>query len=156
VVEVGKYVRLLGHAHRSLDPKGRLMLPPEFRDQFLAESADGRLVLTLFQGQIIGITPGQWETFLAELDKISVPSTTLQDVRRVAYAGYVEVALDKQGRIQLPTHLRKSGRLDRDVVLAGVGRRFEIWDKDRFEALLEQSHEDVSAEMARADIKLPF
>ena len=41
-------------------------------------------------------------------------------------------------------------------MLVGVGRRFEIWDKDRFEALLEQSHEDVSEELARANIALPF
>jgi len=66
------------------------------------------------------------------------------------------VVLDKQGRIQLPTHLRKSGRLERDVVLVGGGKCLEIWDKDRFEALLEQTPEDVSAEMAQANIKLPF
>lgn len=150
-------MRLLGHAHRSLDPKGRLMLSPEFRDQLLAESPDGRVVLTLFQGQIIGITPAQWETFVEQLEtKLSAPSSTLQDMRRVAYAGYTEVALDKQGRIQLPTHLRKSGRIDRDIVLAGVGKRFEIWDKDRFEALLEQSHADVSEELAKASVTLPF
>ena len=150
-------MRLLGHAHRSLDPKGRLMLTPEFRDQFLAQSPDGRLVLTIYQGQIIGITPEQWEAFVAELEqKLTTPSSTLQDVRRIAFAGYSEVVLDKQGRIQLPTHLRKSGHLERDVVLVGVGRCFEIWDKDRFEAMLTQSHEDVSAELARADIKLPF
>ncbi|MBU1228641.1 MAG: division/cell wall cluster transcriptional repressor MraZ [Proteobacteria bacterium] len=150
-------MRLLGHAHRSLDPKGRLMLTPEFRDQLLAESPQGTVVLTLFQGQIIGITPAQWDAFVQELEtKLSAPSSMLQDMRRVAYAGYVEVALDKQGRIQLPTHLRKSGRIDRDIVLAGVGKRFEIWDKDRFEALLEQSHADVSGEMAKADISLPF
>ncbi|MDP2847458.1 MAG: division/cell wall cluster transcriptional repressor MraZ [Humidesulfovibrio sp.] len=150
-------MRLLGHAHRSLDSKGRLMLTPEFRDQFLAASPDGRLVLTIYQGQIIGITPAQWDIFAAELEtKLTSPSPMLQDVRRVAFAGYSEVVLDKQGRIQLPTHLRKSGRLGADVVLVGVGRCFEIWDKDRFEALLEQRNEDVSAEMAKADIKLPF
>jgi MraZ protein len=133
------------------------MLPPDFRDQLLAESSDGRVVLTLFQGQIIGITPSQWEIFIDQLEtKIAAPSAQLQDMRRVAYAGYVEVVLDKQGRIQLPTHLRKSGRIDRDVVLAGVGKRFEIWDKDRFEALLEQSHVDVSAELAGASVTLPF
>ncbi|SNR75279.1 MraZ protein [Humidesulfovibrio mexicanus] len=149
-------MRLLGHAHRSLDPKGRLMLTPEFRDQFLAESQDGRLVLTIYQGQIIGITPAQWDAFVAELEKPATPSPTLQNIRRVAFAGYVEVVLDKQGRIQLPTHLRKSGRLDRDVVLVGGGKCMEIWDKDRFEALLEQTPEDVSTEMAQANIKLPF
>lgn len=150
-------MRLLGHAHRSLDPKGRLMLSPEFRDQLLAESPDGRVVLTLFQGQIIGITPAQWEAFVEQLEtKLSAPSAPLQDMRRVAYAGYTEVVLDKQGRIQLPTHLRKSGRIDRDIVLAGVGKRFEIWDKDRFEALLEQSHADVSEELAKSSVTLPF
>jgi MraZ protein len=87
------------------------MLTPEFRDQFLAESQDGRLVLTIYQGQIIGITPAQWDAFEAELDKPATPSPTLQNNRRVPFAGYVEVVLDTQGRIQLPTHLRKSGRL---------------------------------------------
>jgi MraZ protein len=132
------------------------MLTPEFREQFLAESPDGRLVLTIFQGQVIGITPAQWESFVAELEKPATPSPTLLNIRRVAFAGYVEVALDKQGRIQLPTHLRKSGKLEGDVVLVGGGKCLEIWDKDRFEALLEQKPEDVSAEMAQANIKLPF
>ena len=133
------------------------MLTPEFRDQLLAESPGGTVVLTLFQGQIIGITPAQWETYYLEMEtKLKAPSNKAEAVRRAAMGGYVEVVLDKQGRIQIPTHLRKSGRLDRDIVLVGVGRRFEIWDKDRFEALLEQSHEDVSEELARANIALPF
>ncbi len=133
------------------------MLTPEFRDQLLAESSDGRVVLTIYQGQVIGITPGQWESFVADMEeKLSAPSAAMQTMRRVFLAGYSEVVLDRQGRIQLPAHLRKSGRLGADVVLVGVGRSFEIWDKDRFEALLEQSQEDVSAELARAGVKLPF
>lgn len=132
------------------------MLTPEFRDQFLAQSPDGRLVLTIYQGQVIGISPDQWEKFVAELEKPASPSPKLRDIRRVAFAGYVEVALDKQGRIQLPTHLRKSGKLERDVVLVGGGKCMEIWDKERFEALLEQQPADVSDEMTQANIKLPF
>lgn len=132
------------------------MLTPEFRDQLLAETPDGRLVLTIFQGQVVGITPAQWEILATQLEKAVNPSPRLQDIRRIAFAGYSEVALDKQGRIQLPTHLRKSGKLDRDVVLVGVGRNFEIWDKDRFEALLEQQPGDVSQEMSLANITLPF
>jgi MraZ protein len=133
------------------------MLTPEFRDQLLAESPGGAVVLTLFKGQIIGITPAQWEAYYQEMEKLKAPSNKLEAILRAAYAGYVEVALDKQGRIQLPTHLRKSGRIDRDIVLVGLGKRFEIWDKDRFEALLEQSgHEDASEELDRANVALPF
>lgn len=132
------------------------MLTPEFRDQLLAVTPEGRLVLTIYQGQVIGITPAQWDAFAAEMEKLANPSPNMQNIRRVAFAGYAEVVLDKQGRIQLPTHLRKSGKLERDVVLVGVGRSFEIWDKDRFEALLEQQPGDVSSEMSQANVTMPF
>ncbi len=77
-------MRLLGHAHRSLDPKGRLMLTPEFREQFLAESPDGRLVLTIYQGQVIGITPAQWDAFVAELEKPASPEDAVGMLRRLS------------------------------------------------------------------------
>lgn len=121
-------MKFRGHAHRSLDPKGRIILPPEFRDQIFAEVQDGRIVLTIFEGHVIGITPAQWDKLEAELQKKSKnPSRQLRDFMRILYSGYEEVQVDSQGRMQLPAHLRKSGKLNKEVVLLGVGDRFEIW-----------------------------
>ena len=40
---------------------------------------------------------------------------------------------DKQGRVLLPAHLREYAGLERDVVIAGVSNRAEIWDSARWE-----------------------
>lgn len=151
-------MKFQGHAHRSIDPKGRLMLPPDFRDTVLAETpdgAEGRIVLTLFEKHVVGMSPEQWSALEQELAKVKTPSRDLQLMKRILFSGYVEVTLDGQGRIQLPTHLRKSGRLDKDVVVFGVDRRFEIWAATEFEDMLGQDL-DVSQELADNGVQLPF
>lgn len=151
-------MKFQGHAHRSIDPKGRLMLPPDFRDAILAAAPDGGeacIVLTLFEKHVVGMSPGQWATLEQELAKVKSPSRDLQTMKRILFSGYVNVHVDGQGRIQLPTHLRRSGRLDKDVVVFGVDRRFEIWAASEFEEMLGQDL-DVSQELADNGVQLPF
>ena len=37
--------------------------------------------------------------------------------------------VDRQGRILIPSVLREFAKLEKDVVLVGVGSRIEIWNK---------------------------
>lgn len=148
-------MRFRGHAHRSLDEKGRLILPPDFKDKILAEVPDGKLVLTIWEKHVIGITPTQWDRLEEELEKIKAPSRQMQNIIRIFYSGYEEVNVAKNGRIAIPAHLRKSGKLERDVVVMGAGRRFEIWPAESFESLLEEDY-DVSDELADNSVSLPF
>ncbi len=149
-------MKFRGHSHRSLDPKGRLMLTPDFRDRLVSEAPDGRVVLTLYEGHVVGMTPAQWSDTEEELEKVRNPSKNLRNLMRILYSGYEEVALDKQGRIQIPAHLRKSGKLDKEVVLLGAGRRFEVWGVESYRSLLEQEYDDVSEELSEAEVSLPF
>jgi MraZ protein len=48
--------------------------------------------------------------------------------------------VDKQGRILVPPYLRDYAALDREVTVAGVGPKIELWDKDRFESSLTNTH----------------
>jgi len=119
--------------------------------------ADGKIVLTIFEGHVIGITPAQWNKLESELQKKSKnPSRQMRDFMRILYSGYEEVLVDPQGRMQLPAHLRKSGRLNKEVVLLGVGERFEIWGEESYQGLLEQDYSDVSDELSEAGVILPF
>ncbi|MEF2230904.1 MAG: division/cell wall cluster transcriptional repressor MraZ [Pseudodesulfovibrio sp.] len=148
-------MKFKGHAHRSLDDKGRLILPPEFRDLIRSGEEDAVIVLTIYQRHVIGITPAQWERLEEELEKVKVPSPQLQDSIRILYSGYTETPVNRQGRIAIPTHLRKSGKLEKDVVVLGAGKRFEIWPADSYERLLDQDY-DVSTELAENNVSLPF
>ena len=49
------------------------------------------------------------------------------------FAGAACCETDKQGRILLPQVLREYADLQKDVVLAGVLGRVEIWSRDRWQ-----------------------
>jgi MraZ protein len=54
-------------------------------------------------------------------------------------SGAIECPIDNQGRILVPQHLREYAGLDRDVTVAGVGPKIELWNSARFEANLIQT-----------------
>ncbi|CAG0982699.1 Transcriptional regulator MraZ [Myxococcaceae bacterium] len=57
----------------------------------------------------------------------------VQSMQRFIVSGATDCPIDGQGRILVPQHLREHARLERDVVIAGVGPRIELWDKPRFD-----------------------
>lgn len=145
-----------GHVDRNLDPKGRLMLPPEYREYFHSQDPDGCLVLTLHRSRIIGITPEQWQAWEAKLLEPRNASNALQNAVDIYISSYEKVKIDKQGRIQIPPRLRKSGRLDKEVVVMGAGRHFAVMDARVFDRMLERQQADVSQEMGDQGIVPPF
>ncbi len=154
-------MKFRGHSLRNLDPKGRLLLPQDFRDRILADSDQtdslGRVVLTILDDCVVGFTATQWALVEAEMDKIKNPSKKLRNFRRKFLSGAEEAQIDAQGRIKLPQHLREYGTLDHDVVVAGVGQYFEIWNKAEFDRMLDgQDLDDVSEELTAAGVDLPF
>ncbi len=146
-------MRFKSHAHRNLDDKGRLILPPEFRDIIRENVPEGFIVLTIYGNQVIGITPAQWAHIEDEIEKIKSPSPELQETKLLLYSCYTEVPVSKQGRIAIPAHLRKSGNLGKEVVVMGAGPRFEIRPSDSFANLLGKVR-DVSPELAENNVDL--
>jgi len=137
-----------GHSERNLDPKGRLMLPPEFREEVLKHSPEGKLMLTYFDNCVAGYPMPEWERIEESFQRINVLNTKLRDLQRFIISGAVEVVLDKQGRILVPPYLRGNAKLDKDCILAGVGTKFELWNKDIFEARRRVNEENFDTNMA--------
>jgi MraZ protein len=118
------------------------MLPPEFRETILNGAPEGKLMVTNFDGCIAGYPMVEWEQIELSFQQINMLNQQLRSFQRFFIAGAVEVCLDKQGRILIPPHLREYAKLDRDVILAGVGRKIEIWDRARFEAQRNQMEQE--------------
>jgi MraZ protein len=138
-----------GHSFRSLDPKGRLMLPPDFREEVLEHSPDGRLMLTNnFDDAISGYPMPAWEEIERSFQAGNTLDSRMRDIERFFIAGAMEVSLDKQGRILIPGYLRTHAGLDKDLILAGVGRRFEIWNQERFEERQRQVAQRINGDLA--------
>jgi MraZ protein len=56
--------------------------------------------------------------------------------------------MDRQGRILIPPEMRSHAGLERDVILASMGKTFEIWSKDRFQQEISRMLTDPEEVMA--------
>lgn len=146
-----------GHTHRNLDGKGRLMLPPEFKDVILSFDPEGRFMLTNLDGCAVGYPIQEWEKIENSLQQVSGLNRNVRNLQRFILSGAVEVKMDKQYRVLLPPHLRDYAKLEKDVILAGMGNKFEIWNREIFEEnrrKMEENYEDVMQELFESGIDL--
>ena len=145
-----------GRSTRSLDTKGRLMLPPEFRDILEARSKDGKLVLTSLDECVYGFPWPDWQEFEEKINRVKNPARAVRDFRRLVLGGAEVMVADGQGRIRLSRELLSYSAIDREAVLVGQGTHFELWNAERLSPALAQNFDDVSQAMADSGIDFIF
>ena len=70
-------------------------------------------------------------------------------------AGAMEVNVDSQGRILVPDYLRRYAGLDKEVVVAGLYNRIELWDASKwqnYKAETEASSNNIAEKMSELGI----
>lgn len=118
----------LGRFDYAMDDRGRIPLPPRYRDAFavgpvLSQGPDPCLRLFTaesFREQATLYTSGE------------ATEEAARATRRSFFANSFSVELDAQGRILIPPPLRTFAGLASSVVIAGAGEWLEIWDPQRF------------------------
>jgi len=120
-----------GGAALFLDGKGRMTVPARHRD-ILKALADDKLTVTKHPKRCLLIFPRPaWEQFRAKL--LTLPMS-VEDWRRVFIGSAMDVEIDGASRVLIAPELREWAGLERDVLLVGMGSRFELWDKVRHDA----------------------
>jgi MraZ protein len=114
-----------------LDGKGRVTIPSRHREA-LKSLCDDKLTITKSLRRCLTIFPRPtWEAFRAKV--LALPMS-YDDWRRVYVASASPVEIDSASRVLIPPELREWAAIERDVFLFGMGARFELWDKARYEA----------------------
>ena len=119
-----------------LDDKGRTGLPKEFRTRL--DKLKGSAWITLAQGCVVILPDAEFED---RQRRYAGYSERREKLRRLTLGMAHRCNVDKQGRFLIPPTLRSKGRLDREIVIVGVGEYIEIWDR----ALHARELEDVQA-----------
>jgi len=130
-----------GCYEHTIDEKGRLSIPARFREA-LETTFTPPLVLTRQKDCLVAYPSDEWRVLEAKINELPSFDPKVQAFRRFFYAPAQECSLDRAGRILVPPTLRSYAGLDRQVVLAGMGRAFEIWCKDRYDAAMQVVAED--------------
>ena len=139
---------LRGSAQATVDDKGRLKIPTDFRRQ-LEERWGGEVFITSIVGDRAFIYPlPVWEEIETKL--LAMPSThPVRDryLERVNYFGQ-QVRTDPQGRVLIPQILREAADMSGEVVVGGRIDHLEVWNRERFAKKLQSepfSVEDMSS-----------
>lgn len=120
-----------GRHEYTIDPKGRVNIPSSFRT-LLQETGQESLVITNWDHCVYGYSLAGWREVEGKLARLPSIDPDINDFLRYFVGGSVEVVPDKQGRILVPPSLRAYAGLEKDIVIIGMLKRFEIWSVDRW------------------------
>ncbi len=121
-----------GRYFHTVDPKGRVSIPAKFREVLQSRYDEG-LIVANYDHCLVAYPEEEWARLE---DKVrQLPSTQLEvrALRRLFFSSGVECPPDKQGRILLPSELRRAAGISKNVVLAGAVDYFEVWSRERWE-----------------------
>ncbi|MDP2720196.1 MAG: division/cell wall cluster transcriptional repressor MraZ [Dehalococcoidia bacterium] len=129
---------LLGEYSYKVDDKGRVPLPPKFRD----ELQEGMVITKNVDKCIRIYTVSEWEKVTAKIS--ALPDTNDNRIyRRFAYSGAYPLELDRTGRIAVPSILRQFAGIGDDVVTIGQERYIELWNPEKWRDQTTAANENM-------------
>ncbi|MCB9544963.1 MAG: division/cell wall cluster transcriptional repressor MraZ [Myxococcales bacterium] len=118
---------LEGQHDHTVDDKGRVSIPAEFRTSMSLAEGDELVVTRHFnQRCLLVFPPVAWDAFKAQLEEADPRIRPV--LRRVVVGSARRVKADRLGRIQIPQVLRQFAQLDGKCFIVGQGDRVEMWD----------------------------
>jgi MraZ protein len=120
-----------GNHEHTVDDKGRVSLPKEFRKTLEEEKCES-IILTNYVSDgarcLEGFSLVSWQQFESALRAKSRFSSKLQRLENFYLSRASECVLDSAGRILIPSHLRTYAGLDKDITFTASIHGFRVWD----------------------------
>lgn len=131
----------MGEYMHSIDTKGRVILPADFR----ADLGECFVITKGLDNCLFIYTTSEWEKLSEKLKQLPLAKAEARAFVRFFFAGARQMECDKQGRFLIPANLRAHAKLQKDVVLIGISNRIEVWSKAEWERYNEEITPSVSS-----------
>ena len=143
-----------GHYLNSLDGKGRVSIPSQFRQNLSSQNFNSLILTNHFDGCLYAYTPESWKSILDKISKLPQSKKEVKAYQRFVVSSAVECQIDKLGRILIPQKHREYAEIKKEILFAGVGTRIEIWSKEVWDKILEESKNILENSDILADLGL--
>ena len=131
----------IGEYQHTIDLKKRVAMPSKCRVEL-----GKKVVITRGMDKCLFVYPMKtWEKLAEKLGSLPVGESGTRSFIRLMLAGAADVDLDKQGRILIPDYLKEYAGLKKDVTVAGLFDRLEIWDKSKWNVYKNKAEKSSDA-----------
>jgi len=127
---------LLGAKSRTVDDNGRLIVPSKFREGLGDEAV---ISVGLNEKCLFLFSVADWMKLDEKISTLPISKKDAQGFVRWFLSSASHVQLDQQGRLLIPQDLREWAGIERDVVIIGLSKRIEIWDKAKWEVFYKEA-----------------
>ncbi len=141
----------IGEYQHLIDEKGRLAIPVKFRERV----GSGAVVTRGLDGCLFVFPMDEWKKLAEKLSSLPLSQSNSRAFARLMLAGAMDVEIDRQGRVVIPEYLRRYAKLGKDVVVAGLYSRIEIWSQKAWSAYktrTEKDSDDIAEKMGELGI----
>jgi MraZ protein len=114
-----------GEFQYSVDDKGRVIIPPSFRE-FVE---DGMIVTRGLDTCLYVFPVAKWRDIETKLTALPITDEESRRFVRFFYSGATKAQIDSAARITIPSPLRTYSGIATNVVIAGAPNRLEVWDE---------------------------
>ena len=123
-----------------------MAVPAKFRAK-LAKGA----VVTRGLDRSLFLYPGdEWQRLAERLAQLPISQANTRAFARLMLAGAMDVEIDSQGRVLVPEYLRNYASLKKQVILAGLYNRIEVWDHaawQKYKLATERRSTDIAEQL---------
>ncbi|WP_298794447.1 division/cell wall cluster transcriptional repressor MraZ [uncultured Allomuricauda sp.] len=137
---------IIGQHNCKADTKGRVILPISLKNQLLPVLKEGFVIKRSVFQQCLELYPKEeFDVLMQKVMKKSKINRKYDAFVRNFVAGMQEVVIDGDtGRLQIPKNLVTYAEIGKEVVLNAVFDKIEIWNKDKYEAVLAEGEKDYA------------
>ncbi|HSR60300.1 MAG TPA: division/cell wall cluster transcriptional repressor MraZ [Robiginitalea sp.] len=138
-------VSFIGTYDCKADAKGRIMIPVTLKNQMVPILNEGFVIKrSVFQPCLELYPMSEWNQLMQRMHRKNRFKKKNNDFIRRFTAGVKPVEIDATGRLLIPRNLMSVAEIDKEVVLSSAINIIEIWDKEQYEKVLEETAVDFA------------
>ena len=129
-----------------VDRKGRVSVPAPFRAALAGQDFQGVVLFRSYTHLCLeGFGMNTMEELSSRLDHFDLFSAEQDDMATTIFGEAVQLPFDGDGRVVLPAELMEAARITEAAAFVGMGRKFQIWSPEGFEARRVEAREEIGA-----------
>ncbi len=121
------------------------MIPVALKNQMVPILNEGFVIKRSVFRNCLELYPmAEWNQLMQQMNRKNRFRKKNNDFIRRFTAGVKLVEIDATGRLLIPKNLMSVAGIEKEVVLSSAINIVEIWDKDRYEEVLEETAADFA------------